>query len=200
MKKTLLVLILFGINFNLSFAQSNFDLTELDSLNHNRIYQIEIGDNQIVELIETKNSEYKGTLTNKVWKTNRKGIRKKEILNKIGIPELMTKRLINSFREDGIDNLVDCKTIGNCPKGADGTTITFRSYSNGILNVASFWSLHSDTYYKKNIGELYLQIVKARKVFSHIKSEFDLQKLYNDFIKRLPIGTYAYGMIILTKR
>jgi len=69
-----------------------------------------------------------------------------------------------------------------------------------LLNQASFWQLHSDSYYDKKESELYQQIVKARKVFSHIKVEFDLQKQYSDFIKRLPKGTYTYGMIILTKR
>ncbi len=200
MRKTLFISIFLGLLSNLSFSQSDFNKSELDSLNHKRIYQIEIGNDQIIKLTETNQSEIIGTLTNKVWKTNRKGIRKKQILNTIKIPDLMAKKLLDSFQADRITELKDCKKVGDCLNGADGTTITFRTYQSGIINQASFWQLHSDSYYENKESELYQQIIQARKVYSHIKSEFDLQKQFQDFINRLPIGTYSYGMIILTKR
>jgi len=200
LRKTLYISIFLGLLTNLSFSQSVFNKSKLDSLNHKRIYQIEIGNNQVIELTETNQSETIGTLTNKVWKTNHKGIRKKQILNTIKIPDLMARRLLDYFQQDGITELKDCKKVGDCINGADGTTITFRTYQSGILNQASFWQLHSDSYYNKKESELYHQIVKARKVYSHIKSEFDLQKQFRDFINRLPKGTYSYGMIILTKK
>lgn len=200
MRKTLFISIFLGLFINLSFSQSNFNQSELDRLNHKRIYQIEIGNDQVIELTENNQSEITGTLTNKVWKTNRKGIRKKQMQNTIKIPDSMAKRLIENFKRDGIDELKDCKKVGDCINGADGTTITFKTYENRIINQASYWQLHSESYYENKENELYRQVVKARKIYSNIKTEFDLQKQFRDFINRLPNGTYSYGMITLTKR
>ena len=200
MKKIGLLLAIAFVTLKCISQEKNFSKEVLDSLNHKRIYKIEIGNTQAIELTETKNSKYKGTLTNKVWKSNRKGIPKKQILNRIKIPDSMVKRLMNSFKKDGITKLKDCMKVGDCLLGADGTTTIFKTYENGLINQASFWQLHSDSYNEKKEIELYQQVVKARKVYSHIKDEFDSQKLYDDFIKRLPRGTYFYGMIILTKR
>jgi len=199
MKKNTLLLVTILISLHCFSQEKNFNQEELDSLNHKRIYQIKIGETKVIELIENQNSEYNGTLTNKVWKTNRKGVRKKQILNAIKIPDLMVKRLMNNFKKDGITELKDCTKVGDCIRGADGTTIIFNSFENRLINQASFWSLFSDSYYKKE-NRLYQQVVKARKVYSHIEEEFNLQELYNDFVKRLPKGTYSYGMIRLTKR
>ena len=200
MERIGLLMLVALVTFNCLSQEKNFNKEELDSLNHKRIYQIEIGNTKVIKLTETKNSEYIGTLTNKVWKANRKGIPKKQILNSIKIPDPMVKRLINNFKNDGINELKDCSKVGDCLLGADGTTIIFKTYENGLINNASFWELHSDSYYEKKDSELYKQVVKARKVFSNIKDEFDVQKYFNDFINRLPKGTYFYGMIILTKR
>lgn len=111
----------------------------------------------------------------------------------------MTKRLMDNFKRDGITELKDCKKVGDCINGADGTTITFKTYENGVINQASFWQLHSESYYDNKEIQLYQQVVKARKIYSNIKTEFDLQKQFRDFINRLPNGTYSYGMIVLTK-
>lgn len=200
MRKTKFTVILIGLIVNLSFSQSEFNPSELDRLNFKRIYLIEIGNEQLIELTENNQSKISGTLTNKVWKTNRKGIRKKQIQNRIKIPDSMAKRLMQSFKKDGITELKDCKKVGDCIKGADGTTITFSTYQNGIINRASYWQLHSQTYYGNKEIELYQQLVKARKIYANIASEFDLQKQFRDFINRLPNGSYSYGMITLTKR
>jgi len=155
-------------------SKSDFNKMELDSLNYKRIYQIEIGNNQVIELTENNQSEIIGTLTNKVWKTNRKEIREEQLLNRIKISDSMALRFFDSVERDGITELKDCGKVGDCLHGADGTTITFRTYQSRIINQALFWQLHSDSYYENKESELYQQIIKARKVYSHIKSEFDL--------------------------
>jgi hypothetical protein len=70
LRKTLYILIFLGIGINFCFSQTEsekrFGLTEFDSIKHERIYQIEVQDYQITELIEYKNGEFKGILNHSV--------------------------------------------------------------------------------------------------------------------------------------
>ncbi len=203
MRKTLYILIFLGIGINFCFSQTEsekrFGLTEFDSIKHERIYQIEVEDYQITELIEYKNGEFKGTLNHSVWTTNRKGIRKNNITQKIKIPNLKVEKLISELNGSGFENLKDCNEVENCISGLDGTTTFFKAIKNREMNSASYWELESDYYYNQNKVKLPAEVIKARKLILIINKEFDLKEQFQNFLNRLPNGRYSYSMLIMKK-
>ena len=203
MRKTIYILIFLGIGINFCFSQTKsenrFGLTEFDSKKHDRIYHIQIEDYQNVELIDFKNGEYNGTLTHSVWTTNRKGIRKDSIIQKIAIPNSMAEKLISELNNNGFENLKDCNKVENCISGLDGTTTFFKTIKDGEINSASYWELESDYYYNQNKVKLPAEVIKARKLISIINKEFDLKEQFQNFLNRLPNGSYSYSMLIMKK-
>ena len=195
MKKVLYILFVFGIGVNSSFSQ-----TEFKSDKHNLIYQIQVEDYQIVELIELNDGSFNGTLTHSIWKTNRMGIRKKQISQRITIPNSTVGKLVSELKEIGIENLKDCSEIQDCIIGLDGTTVSFLTSSSENINTASFWELESDYYYNQNKVELPAEVIKARKLISIVNKEFDLKEQFQNFLNRLPKGRYAYSMLIMRKK
>jgi hypothetical protein len=196
-------LIILGIGINFCFSQTEsekrFGLTEFDSIKHQRIYRIQVEDYQITELIEYKNGEFEGTLNHSVWTTNRKGIRKNNITQKIKIPNFKVGKLIPTLNENGLENLKDCDEVENCISGLDGTTIFFKTIKNEEMNSASYWELESDYYYNQNKVKLPAEVIKARKLISIINQEFDLKEQFQNFLNRLPNGRYSYSMLIMKK-
>ena len=203
LKKIVHILIILGVGINFCFSQTEsdkrFGLTEFDSIKHERIYQIEVEDYQFTELIESKSGEFEGTLNHSVWTTNRKGIRKNNITQKIKIPNLTVKKLISELNENGLENLKDCDEVENCISGLDGTTTFFKTIKNGTINSASYWELESDYYYKQKKVKLPAEVIKARKMISIISKEFDLKEQFQNFLNRLPNGRYSYSMQIMKK-
>ena len=179
------------------FAQMT---TEFDKGIHKKIYRIEVANYQTVELIEMQNGEYRGTLNHRVNKTNRKGIAKDSIIQKINIPNQMTKSIITELKNVGIENLKNCDEVENCIIGLDGTTILFETITNGIENKGYYWELTSDYYYKQNKVDLPSEVLKARKLLAIINEQFDLNEQFQNFLNRLPVGKYSYGMQIMTKK
>jgi hypothetical protein len=203
LKKSLYILIFFGIGFNFCFSQTEseirFGLTEFDSKLHDRIYQVQVEDYQNVELIEFKNGVFNGTLTQLVWKTNRKEIRKDSIVQKIIIPNSTVKKLISELNSNRFETLKDCNEVENCISGLDGTTTFFKAIKDGEINNASYWELESDYYYNQNKVKLPAEVIKARKLISIINKEFDLKEQFQNFLNRLPNGRYSYSMLIMKK-
>jgi hypothetical protein len=201
--KTIYILIFLGIGINFSYSQTEsekrFGLTEFDSIKHKRIYQIEVEDYQITELIEYKNGEFKGTLNHSVWTTNRKGIRKNNITQKIKIPNIKVEKLIFELNKNGLENLKNCYEVENCISGLDGTTTFFKTIQKGIINSASYWELETDYYYNQNKVKLPAEVIKARKMISIINKEFNLKEQFQFFLNRLPNGKYSYSMLIMKK-
>jgi len=203
LRKIVHILIIIGIGINFCFSQTEsqkrFGLTEFDPIKHERIYQIEVEDYQITELIEYKNGGFEGTLNHSVWTTNRKGIRKNNITQKIKIPNLTVKKLISELNENGLENLKDCSKVENCISGLDGTTTFFKTIKNGKINSASYWELESDHYYKQKKLKLPAEVIKAKRMISIISQEFDLKEQFQNFLNRLPNGRYSYSMQIMKK-
>ena len=203
MRKTIYILIFLGIGINFCFSQTEsekrFGLTEFDSTKHERIYRVEIEDYQITELIEFKNGEFLGFLIHSVWTSNKKGIRKENITQKIKIPNEKVKKLISELNENGFENLKDCNEMENCISGFDGTTTFFKTIKIGKINSASYWELESDYYYNQNKVKLPAEVIKARKLISFINQEFDLKQQFQNFLNRLPNGRYTYSMQIMKK-
>ena len=203
MKKVINILFLLGIGINFCFSQTDsekrFSLTEFDSTKHDQIYRVQVEDYQVVELIEFKNGEFKGTLTHLVWTTNRKEIRKNSIIQKIAIPNSIVKKLISELKENGFENLKDCSKVENCISGLDGTTTFFKTIDNQKINSAAYWELESDYYYNQDKVELPAEVLKARKLISLINKEFDMKEQFQNFLNRLPNGRYSYSMLIMKK-
>lgn len=203
MKKIILILIILGNGINFCFSQTEsekqFGLTEFDSMEHERIYRVEIEDYQITELIEFKNGEFFGFLIHSVWTSNKKGIRKDNITQKIKIPNEKVRKLISELNENGFENLKDCNEIENCISGFDGTTTTFKAIKEQQITSASYWELESDYYYNQNKVKLPSEVRNARKLISIINNEFDLKEQFHNFLSRLPDGRYTYSMQVLTK-
>ncbi|MDO6494931.1 MULTISPECIES: hypothetical protein [unclassified Cellulophaga] len=173
--------------------------TKFNSEIHKNIYRIEVDNYQLVELIEFKNGEFKGSLNHKVFKLNRKEKIKDSVFNKITIPSKMVQSLRFNLNIGGFENLKDCNEIENCISGLDGTTILFQTVKKDFENNAYYWELTSDYYYKQNDVELPNEVVKARRLLSKINEQFDLNKQFQNFLNRLPNGRYLYGMIIMKK-
>jgi hypothetical protein len=203
LNKTIYILIFLGIGINFCFSQTEsekrFGLTEFDSKLHDKIYRVQVEDYQNVELIEFKNGVFNGTLTQLVWRTNRKEIRKDSILQKITIPYSTVKKMILELNSSGFENLKDCNEVENCISGLDGTTTFFKSIKDGELNSASYWELESDYYYNQNKVELPAEVIKARKLISIINKEINLKEQFENFLNRLPNGRYSYSMLIMKK-
>jgi len=174
--------------------------TEFNNETHKKIYRIEVANYQIVELIELKNGEFQGSLNHRVNRTNRKGIAKDSIIQKIKIPNQMVKSIITDLNVGGFEKLKDCNEIENCITGLDGTTILFQTVKNEFRNNAYYWELTSDYYYEQNGVELPSEVLKARKLFAIANEKFDLNEQFQNFLNRLPIGSYSYGMQIMTKK
>ena len=204
MKKSIYILFIIGFGANLCFSQTasdkRFGLTQFDPTKHDRIYRIQVEDYQVVELIDLKNGEFKGTVSHLVWTINRKEIRKDSILQKITIPDSTVKKLFVELKDGGFPSLKDCSEIEKCIIGLDGTTTSFSSINELDENFASYWELESDYYYNQNNVKLPEEVKKARKLISLINREFELDKQFQSFLNRLPKGRYLYSSIVMEKK
>jgi len=200
----ILILLILILILNSCSAQKSLELnlkpTEFDSIKHNSIFQIDIGNYQIVQLIEYQNGEFHGSLTHSVWKTNRKEEQREKVTQKIKIPNVTVEKLIKELRTGGIENLKDCEEVEGCIIGLDGTTTSFSTHKNGINKSASYWELKSDYYYKTNSVKIPIEVFKARKIFSIVDDKIDFKKQFENFTTRLPIGKYMYNGIIMEKK
>ncbi|WP_129464778.1 hypothetical protein [Flavobacterium piscinae] len=185
-----------------SFGQTNYEynLTEFDSLLHEEIYSVDVAEFQRLELIKFKNETYEGNLTHSVWKTNKKEEQTSIISQRIKIPEKLVEKLITKLKNSGYHKLKDCSEIKNCIKGLDGTTIIFNLFQKELNQSASFWELKSDYYYKTDSVEIPNEVMDARKILKIINNEIDLEKQFQNFISRLPVGIYMFNGIILDKK
>ncbi|WP_318312069.1 hypothetical protein [Flagellimonas crocea] len=197
MKKTLYISLI-GLVLGLQFLFAQVK-TEFDSEIHEKIYRIKVSNYQLVELIEYKNGEFLGSLNHKVYQINRKEWVKDSLIQKITISDRMAKSIVYKLNKNGFENLKDCDEIENCITGLDGTTIAFQTIKNEYENIAYFWQLTSDFYYKQNKIELPSEVLKARKLFAILNEYFDLNDQFQNFLNRLPNGRYSYGIIILKK-
>jgi hypothetical protein len=200
LKKKLLILFLSLIGI-FTFGQTNYEynLTEFDSLLHREIYRVDVAEFQILELIKFKNETYEGNLTHSVWKTNKKEEQTSIISQRIKIPEKLVEKLLTKLKNSGYHKLKDCSEIKNCIKGLDGTTIIFNLFQNSINQSASFWELKSDYYYNTNSVEIPNEVMDARKILEIINNQIDLEKQFQNFISKLPVGKYMFNGVILNK-
>lgn len=182
-----------------AFGQTNYEnnLTKFDSVLHKEIYRIDVAEFQKLELIKLNNGKFEGSLTHSVWKTNRKEEQKSEISQKIKIPEKMVEKLMTELKNSGYEKLKDCSEIKDCIEGLDGTTIIFNLLQIGINQSASYWELKSDYYYKKKSIEIPNEVTHARKTLEIINNEIDLEKQFQNFTSKLPIGKYMFNGIIM---
>jgi hypothetical protein len=201
LKKNHFILFLFLIE-TFAFGQTNYEhnFTEFDSILHREIYRVDVAEFQKLELIKLNNGKFEGSLINSVWKTNRKEEQISEISQKIKIPEKMAEKLMTELKNRGYEKLKDCSEIKDCIVGLDGTTIIFNFLQNGINKSASYWELKSDYYYKINSVKVPNEVLDARKMLEIINNEIDLEKQFENFTSRLPIGKYMFNGIIMEKR
>ena len=201
LKKNYFILFLSLIGI-LTFGQTNYEhnLTEFDSLLHKEIYRVDVAEFQKLELIKFNNGKFEGSLTHSVWKTNKKEEQKSKIFQKIKIPEKMVEKLMTELKNSGYEKLKNCSEIKDCIVGLDGTTIIFNFLENGINQSASYWELKSDYYYKTNSIEIPNEVKDARKILEIINNEIDLEKQFQNFTNRLPIGKYMFNGVIMEKR
>lgn len=201
-KRTFYILSIFLLIFNFSIGQTNskneLKLTVYDTLAHNRIYRIEVDDNQVVELIEFNNGEFNGSLTNVVWKINRDESRAKIISQKINIPSVIVKKLMNTLKEEDFEIIPNCKDVKGCIEGLDGTGISFYVINKESEHEYYYWEPENDYYYTKD--KMITEVLKVRQILKTINSEFNLSESQKAFHRKLPNGKYTYGMIVMEKK
>ncbi len=200
MKKVYYISFIIGLLVQTVYSQinNNSELREKSDLD--KIYKIETASYQKVELFKSINGKYSGVLINKVWKLKRNKKTNDSIIQKIQIPNEIVKELMNNLEVNGFETLIDCHKIENCISGLDGTTITFSFQNSDKKNKASYWELNSDYYYEQNNVKIPDEVTKARKIYKIINDKYDLQKVFANFLNRLPQGEYSYGMLIMTKK
>ena len=185
---------------NISNAQkdwkSELKLTVFDSVLHSRIYQIQIDDYQMVELIEYNKGEFDGSLINTVWKNEGKKYHTELIIQNIKIPSLRVKKLMNLLKDKDFETIPNCKDIKGCVEGLDGKSISFYVFDKKITRSYSYWEPESDYYYKDPIIK---EVLKVRDILKTINSEFNLWDYFEKFRDRLPSGSYNYGMVGMQK-
>jgi len=204
MKKIISVLFILNTITSLTFAQEpqefwewEFEMTQFNSLIHEKIYRVSIEDNQQVELIKSKKGVYKGHLNNVIWTTNKNEIRKKRISQIISIPDSIVEKLFRNFEIINFESIPDCEKIDGCKIGFDGETTFFSTETKNVNQTVSFWELTSDYYYTDNIPK---EVLIARKIMKFINAEFSLKEQFNIFKNRLPHGRYIYSSVIMMKK
>ncbi len=199
MKRTFFILLNLILISNFSISQTNWkaklNLIEFDSLIHNRIYEIGVDDYQLVQLIEFKNGDFRGTLNHSVWKSNRDEEKVEQIVEKVNISESIAKTLMTNLINNNFENIPICDEENGCIDGLDGTTTYFNVKTSEIEKKQSYWELESDYYYKEpNIPN---SIRQSRKILDVINEQFDLEKQFENYLSRLPLGTYIYSSMII---
>jgi hypothetical protein len=201
-KKTFYILSIFLLVSNFSIGQSNskneLKVIVYDSVLHKQIYRIEVGVNQLVELVEFNNGEFDGNLTNAVWKINRDESRSKIITQKIKIPSLTVKKLMTKLREQDFEIIPDCNDVKGCIDGLDGTGVAFFFLKKAVSRVYSYWEPENDYYYTKD--KMIPEVLKLRQILKTINSEFNLSESQKAFHSKLPNGKYTYGMLVMEKK
>ena len=167
-----------------------------DSTDHKRIYRISKSDFQHIEMIENLDGTFTGTLKNIIWKVNKKEERTKLVQQKLSIPPYHVEQLMNIGLLNNIETLADCQDVKGCIIGLDGTSISF-SIRTPVRNYSyRYWEPENDHYQDSTITE----IKYVRAILDGINKRMSLRTIYNSFTSDLPIGKYAYGGIIMTKK
>jgi len=181
---------------NYSNSQKVGSATKLDSTKHQRIYQISKSDFQQIELIENLNGTFQGTLTNTIWKMNRKEERIRTIQQVLNIPAIHVEQLMNICYMNDIENLPSCEDVNGYVHGLDGTSISFGIQTHELNRNYYYWELENNHYQDSTITET----KKVRMMLSSIHERMSLKRLFNMFTNKLPSGKYAFGGIIMEKR
>lgn len=197
----IIIIILFLFDTNLLSAQNDNkiknDTNEFNSLIHQRIYQLNIGKHQALKLLEFKNGEFEGSLINSAFKMDRKN--NLELMTvKINVPVKTVKILMDELKEKQFENIPDCKEIKNCIDGTSSSfnTIHFTSITDAKFHKYYYWKTESD-YNNKALSR---ETAQVRELLSIINNEINLEKEFQNFVSRLPIGKYTYDGIIITKK
>lgn len=171
--------------------------TAFDSLIHKKIYRIEYGTIQKVELIEMINGDFKGSLTNILTQYRRK--RDKEFVQIIKIQDSIVKRLMKNLKNLDIETL-ECPNFlspdYDCGSALDDVGTTFIILSSQINKENTFGALSLGG--EKKSYESGKQF-KAQKILNLINSEVHFKKTLDDFIRHLPAGTYGYYGVNMIK-
>ncbi len=200
LKKVYYISLIIGLLVQTVSAQVKINSETKERSDLEKIYKIEIDNYQKIQLFKTDYDQYYGFLINKVWKQKRHKRTNDSIIQKIKIPNKEVKELMINLEKNGFESLIDCYKIENCISGLDGTTIRFSFQESDKRNVASYWELNSDYYYKQNKVEVPGEVLKARKIYKIINDKYDLENVFSTFLNRLPKGEYSYGMLIMTKK
>ena len=121
MKRILCVLIFIFLAPSVSFSKNDvndaiggFEITIFDSILHKTIYRISIADYQQVELIEFNDGQFKGYLSHLVWAKTKTGKYEKGIIQKIKIPDLTVKKLINDLQKANFETILASDNVEGC--------------------------------------------------------------------------------------
>lgn len=176
-----------------AISQISIQKTIFNEKLHNKIYTIKFGDCQILELIKDTNNKITGTLINAVWKLKKKEERGAIVKQKTILSNNTATELFADLEKNNFDKIPDC----NC-EGLDGTTTTFITQTQDLINQAYYWELESD-YYKKDEVQ-FAKVSEARKLTASIAQYIDVKVSFQTFLNTLPKGKYTFGMIIIEKK
>lgn len=176
-----------------AISQMSIQKTIFNEKLHIKIYTIEFGDCQILELIKDTNNKISGTLINAVWILKKKEERGEIVTQKTILPNYTATELFTKLEKNNFDKISDC----NCD-GLDGTTTTFITQTRDFINQSHYWELESDYYKKDEVQSA--KVSEARKSTASIAKYTNVEVSFKTFLSTLPKGKYTFGMIIMEKK
>jgi len=151
---------------------------------------------QHLELIEYLDGTFVGTLTNSIWKVNRREERTTTIEQVLNIPPNHVEQLMNIGFSNDIETLPNCQDVDEYVNGLDGTAISFSIRTPELERAYYYWEPESDYYQDSTLTET----KKVRNILSGIHERMNLRLLFDGFTSELPSGKYAFGGIIMEKK
>ncbi|MGJ5640793.1 hypothetical protein [Formosa sp. S-31] len=172
--------------------RTQLKLVEFDSSIHERLYEVDIEDYQVLQLIELKNGDFKGVLTNAISSSkDQDGHLKRDVQN-ISITQTTVEKLMKLLKQNDFETIPDDCSYNQT---LDGSMTTFVVNTNSLQRSYSYWELESDYYHREpNISP---ELRKVRKIMDAINAEFNLKQQLKTLVKILHLEQQYFHSIFM---
>ena len=150
------------------------------------------GGPQTVKLIEYQNGKVEGFLKTELTKHKTIG-KEKQIFKKLSISDTLTKKIIESLKNAGIESLKECNEDIECKEQGflDGDILAFKIQTNDTIKIFNFSEIYPESETNGKLEAFKLRR-KAQILATIIDKEINLKKQFSLLIKSLKSGTYCY--------
>lgn len=186
-------------SLNSNFINRQIDILKLHRSEkpiNEKIYRIWFDDYQVLELVANEKSKVKGQFVNYVTEIARNEKKNKIVSQNLTIPGETAQRLFEKFSQENIEILPDCRDIDNYVIGCDGNSVTFEIKTPDTKRSYFYWEPEFQNYQdSQNIN-----VIAVQQILIALNKDVNRSQLFKNFTETLGVGTYRYGMIIMTKK